>query len=67
MADTLQSRFGVACQWQGDCLAFKRTGVDGAITLTPGQLQVTVKLGFPVSLMRAQIEAQICRELQEKL
>jgi len=66
MADTLQSRFGMVCCWQDNGLAFKRTGVDGTITWVPGQLQVTARLGFPVSLMRAQIEAEIHRVLQEK-
>jgi len=67
MADTLQSRFGLDCHWQGDCLLFKRSGVDGCITLATGQLQVEARLGFPVSLMHAQIEAEICRVLREKL
>jgi len=68
MADVLQSRFGLTCHWQDDdCLNFKRTSVDGTITLSPGQLQVTARLGFPVSLMQGQIEAEIRRVLQEKL
>jgi len=67
LADVLQSRFGLACHWQGEeCLAFKRAGVDGSIVLSPGQLQLTARLGFPVSLMQAQIEAEIRRVLQEK-
>jgi len=66
MADTLQSRFGLACHWQDDCLTFKRKGVDGTITLTPGQLLVEAKLGFPVSLMSAQIEAEIRQVLHKK-
>jgi len=66
MADTLQSRFGFACRWQEDRLFFKRTGVDGVATLVPGELQLRAQLDFPVSLMKAQIEAEIRRVLQEK-
>jgi len=67
MADVLQSRFGLACHWQGDdCLAFKRASIDGTITLSPGQLQLTARLGFPISLMQAQIETEIQRVLQER-
>jgi len=67
MADALQSRFGFVCHWpDDDCLAFKRAHVDGSITLSPGQLRFSARLGFPVSLMQAQIEAEIRRVLQEK-
>jgi len=66
IADALKARFGVSCDWQGDCGVFKRAGVDGTITLTPGEVQVTVKLGFPLSLMQGRIESEIRRVLQEK-
>jgi len=64
IAAVLTKRFGLVCQWQGDCLAFKRAGVSGAITLTPGQVQVAAQLGFPFSLMQAQVESEIQRVLQ---
>jgi len=67
IADALGAKFAVDCGWQGeDCLTFKRAGVNGAITLAPGQVQISAKLSFPLSLMKAQIEAEICRVLQEK-
>jgi len=66
IADALRTRFDCACHRQGDCLAFKRAGVDGEIALAPGQVRVTARLGFPVSLMQARIESEIRRVLHEK-
>jgi len=66
IADALSTRFGLACHWRGDCLEFRHAGVDGEINLTPGQVRVTAKLGFPVSLMQSRIESEIRRVLQEK-
>jgi len=66
VADTLNARFGLACRWQDDRLDFKRPGVEGVITLSPGQLQVRAQLGFLFSALRPQIEQEIRRVLQEK-
>jgi len=66
VAETLRARFGFVCQWQGECLLFKRSGVDGAIMLVPGELRVNAKLGFLFSALKGQIEQEIRRVLQEK-
>jgi len=67
IANALGAKFGVDCLWQGeDGLTFRRSGVNGTITLAPGEVQVAVKLGFPLSLMQASIESEIQRVLQEK-
>jgi len=67
IADALGAKFDVDCIWQGeDCLTFKRAGINGTMTLVPGEVQITAKLGFPLSLMQANIQSEIHRVLQEK-
>jgi len=67
IADALRTKFEVDCIWQGeDCLTFKRAGINGTMTLVPGEVQVKAALSFPLSLMQANIESEIRRVLQEK-
>lgn len=66
VARKLDQRFGMACTWDGDCLNFERSGVDGRIELAPEELHVTAKLGFLLSAMQGPIESEIRRVLAEK-
>ncbi|KRG71088.1 polyhydroxyalkanoic acid system family protein [Pseudoxanthomonas dokdonensis] len=66
VARKLSERFDVSCQWDGDVLNFKRSGVDGCIELQPNQLHVTANLGFLLSAMKSPIESEIRRVLDEK-
>ena len=66
LAETLAARFGVRYAWQGDALAFDRSGVDGRVSLEPGALRVTAKLGFLLGAMRGTIESEIRRVLEER-
>lgn len=66
VARKLDERFGMACTWDGDCLNFERSGVDGRIELAPEELHVTAKLGFLLSAMQGPIESEIRRVLAEK-
>lgn len=63
----LGQRFGLDHRWEGDVLHFKRTGVDGRITLQPGQLLVTAKLGLLFAAMKGPIEQEMRRVLAERL
>ena len=67
VAAKLSERFGLESNWVGDVLNFNGSGVDGAITLQPGQVQVTAKLGFLLSAMKGMVESEIQRVLKEKL
>ena len=66
VAEKLGERFGMDYRWEGDVLHFKRSGVDGHISLTPKQLHVTAKLGFLLSAMKGTIEGEIRRVLDER-
>ena len=67
IAAKLAERFGARPRWDGDCLYVEHTGVRGALTLTDGCVQLEAELGFPVSLMRGPIEAEIDRLLEKEL
>ena len=67
LADKLTERYEVSSQWDADRLVFKRSGVEGAIQLLPGQVRVTASLGFPLSMMQSMVEDEIRRLLSERL
>jgi len=66
LADALQTRFGLDCHWQDEGLHFSRPGVEGSITLSPGQLRVEAQLGWLFSALKTQVETEIGRVLREK-
>jgi putative polyhydroxyalkanoate system protein len=67
LADTLCERFGARYAWHGDdVLQFERSGVDGRVSLEPGALHVTAKLGFLLGAMKGPIEHEIRRVLGER-
>ena len=66
VARKLGERFGAESRWEGDTLHFRRSGVDGHIALAPRQLHVYAKLGFLLSAMKAPIETEIRRVLDER-
>lgn len=67
IADKLREQLGLHTEWQDDALSFKRSGVDGRISVAPSHVHVSANLGFPFSAMRGMIEAEIRRVLAEKL
>lgn len=65
VADKLAEQFELACRWEGDVLRFERSGVNGALTLLPNQAQLTIDLGFPISMMASQIEAKVAEKMRK--
>jgi putative polyhydroxyalkanoate system protein len=66
VAIRLGERFGLDYRWEGDILHFRRTGVEGQIALAPGLLRVRAQLGLFYAAMRAPIEREIRRVLDER-
>lgn len=66
VAKKLSERFDMEYGWDGDTLAFSRSGVDGKIALSPKQLHVTAQLGFLLSALKGPIESEIRRVLAER-
>ena len=67
MASKLTEKFQVRSSWAGDVLNLSGSGVDGAIKLVPGAVNVVAELGFPASLMTDTVKNEIKRVLKEKL
>jgi putative polyhydroxyalkanoate system protein len=67
MAGRLSQRFELAYQWDGDALHFQRDGVHGALTVAHGEIHIRARLGFLLSLAKAQIEDEIASSLDEML
>jgi putative polyhydroxyalkanoate system protein len=65
MAGKLAEQFELACRWDGDVLRFERSGVQGTLTLRPQQAQLQMALGFPYSVMAAQVEAKVAEKMQK--
>jgi len=66
LAQKLSERFDMDYGWDGDSMAFNRSGVDGRIDLGEDNLRVTAKLGFLLSALQGTVEGEIRRVLDEK-
>ena len=67
IAAQLGERFGVAGTWRGDAVTLAGPGLQGQVALLPSQVRVTAELGFLLSALRGQVEAEIRRVLGERL
>lgn len=67
IAAQLRERYGVAGGWQGDAVRLSGPGLQGQVELLPQQVRVTAELGFLLSALRGQVEAEIRRVLAERL
>ena len=66
VAGKLSERFGLDCNWDGDTLHFRRSGVDGHIAMESDQVHIRAKLGFLLAAMKGPIEQEIRRVLAER-
>ncbi|MBX3693169.1 polyhydroxyalkanoic acid system family protein [Dokdonella sp.] len=67
VARQLGTEFDVECTWEGNILAFTRSGVDGHIALEKGQVHVYAELGLVMGMMKGLIESEINRHLDEQI
>jgi putative polyhydroxyalkanoate system protein len=65
MAKRLQKEFNLDYEWDGDVLVFERTGVNGELTVAPKHVEMEVKLGFLLRMMKPTIEKHINENLDE--
>lgn len=66
VAEKIQERFDVCCDWDDDTLAFHRSGVDGEIRVLDREIHVLVNLGFLLMALRGPIENEIRRYLDRE-
>ena len=63
----LRERYGISGAWDGDAVRLSGAGLQGLVELLPGQVRVSAELGFLLSALRGQVEAEIRRVLVERL
>lgn len=67
LAKSIATEFDLDCDWEGNTLAFSRSGVDGHIALEKGEVHVYANLGFVMGMMKSMIESEINRHLDEQI
>ncbi|WP_269532193.1 polyhydroxyalkanoic acid system family protein [Chitinimonas sp. BJYL2] len=65
VADQMQQEFDMVCRWEGEVLHFKRTGVNGCLTVNPDKIVVEVNLGFLLMALKPRIEGDIRKFLAQ--
>ena len=66
VADHIAKKFEITWKWEGNTLHFQRSGVDGQIKVTAKQIHVIANLGFLLSMLKAPVEREINRYLDEE-
>ena len=66
VAEHIAKKFDVSCNWDGNTLNFRRSGVDGRIKVSARQVHVTADLGFLLMALRGSVEREIHRYLDEE-
>ncbi|RCU52874.1 MULTISPECIES: polyhydroxyalkanoic acid system family protein [Corallincola] len=68
VADKLAEKYGIEWQWQEELLIFTHDGgADGHLRPTEHQLEISIKLGFMLSLFKDSIETSINEQLDRLL
>jgi putative polyhydroxyalkanoate system protein len=65
VADKIAEEYDLECEWDGDTLYFERSGVNGAMELGEGQVEMTIKLGFLMGAFSSTIQAKIEENLKK--
>jgi putative polyhydroxyalkanoate system protein len=66
VAAKITEKFDVACAWNGNTLAFERSGVHGEIALSKGEVRITANLGFLLMALKGPIESEINKVLDRE-
>lgn len=59
MAEHLKHEFDLVSTWNGNQLEFKRSGVNGVMTVNGDDVHVAAELGFLVALLKPKIESRL--------
>ena len=63
----LRQRHGVEGDWRDGVVELSGPGMQGQISLAPGQVRVSAELGFLLSMLHGPVEEEIRRVLGERL
>ena len=65
VAERMREKFDLKSQWQNGALIFERAGIRGQIAILTDEIHVTAQLGMLFSPLKAMIEQEIRRKLDE--
>jgi putative polyhydroxyalkanoate system protein len=65
LARDLAEKFDIDYGWEGDCIVFRRAGVNGEIDVDEQCVHVRARLGFFLSYLKPAVEREIHRWLDE--
>jgi len=65
LASDLAGKFGIDYAWEGDHIHFRRTGVNGTITVREKEILIDARLGFMLTFLKPQIENEVTRYLRD--
>ena len=65
MAEHLKQEFDLESSWSGNKLHFKRSGVDGVMTVSTEEVHVTAELGMLMSLLKSKIDSRLNAHFDE--
>lgn len=66
VAGRLREKFGLDNHWHGDTLQFSRPGVKGLIAVGADRIRVQAELGLLLTPLKATVEQEIRRKLDEQ-
>ncbi|MEG0822152.1 MAG: polyhydroxyalkanoic acid system family protein [Burkholderiaceae bacterium] len=66
-AGDLAAEYDLESEWKGNTLHFSRSGVDGTMTVSAGEVELDVTLGFLLRAFSASFESHIERHLSQHL
>lgn len=67
LAEALRSELQADYTWNGNKLLFKRSGASGTIDVGPDYIDLDIKLGMALSLLKGTIEESINNRLDAAL
>ncbi len=59
VADQMAADYEMTYAWEGEALAFKRSGFSGTLALSEGRVQLDINLGFMLKGFKSKIEQQV--------
>ena len=59
VADQMAADYEMTYAWEGEVLAFRRSGFSGTLALTESQVQLDIDLGFMLKGFKTKIEQQV--------
>ena len=63
VADQMAADYEMTSEWEGDVLAFRRSGFSGTLALAEGQARLELNLGFMLKGFSKKIEEQVTKNM----